>query len=122
MPGRHGTRLNDRLPSGPGLPSPGPDAARAGPTGAQEQCAGFDGVQAYIRQHRQNDFIDNLSRKLLAYSLGRSLMLSDETTVERMRTALSANGYRFTPLVETIVTSPQFVNKRNDDFLAQKGK
>ena len=37
------------------------------------QGAGFDGVQAYIREHRQKDFIDNLSRKLLAYALGRSL-------------------------------------------------
>ena len=35
--------------------------------------AGFEGVQAYIREHRQKDFLDNLSRKLLAYALGRSL-------------------------------------------------
>jgi hypothetical protein len=39
-----------------------------------------------------------------------------------MRTVLAANGYRFTPLVETIVTSPQFVNKRSTDFLEQKGR
>jgi hypothetical protein len=79
------------------------------------QGAGFEGVQAFIREHRQNDFIDNLSRKLLAYGLGRSLMLSDEPTVERMRTVLAADGYRFTPLVETIVTSPQFVNRRRTE-------
>ena len=30
--------------------------------------------------------------------------------------ALAANGYRFTPLVETIVTSPQFLNKRSVVF------
>jgi Protein of unknown function (DUF1585) len=72
-------------------------------------------VQAYIREHRQNDFIDNLSRKLLAFALGRSLMLSDEPTVERMRTALAANGYGFAGLVDTIVTSPQFVNQRSPD-------
>jgi hypothetical protein len=79
------------------------------------QHAGFEGVQAYIRDHRQNDFIDNLSRKLLAFALGRSLMLSDEPTIERMRTALAANGYGFAGLVETIVTSPQFVNQRSPD-------
>jgi hypothetical protein len=45
---------------------------------------------------------------LLAYALGRSLQLSDEPTLERMQTQLAANGYRFSPLVETIVTSPQF--------------
>ena len=41
-------------------------------------------------------FMDNLSRKLLAYALGRSLLLSDEPVVERMRATLAANGYRFT--------------------------
>jgi len=77
------------------------------------QGTGFEGVETYIREHRQQDFLGNLERKLLAYSLGRSLMLSDEPTVERMTAALAANGYRFTPLVETIVTSPQFLNKRS---------
>jgi len=76
--------------------------------------AGFEGVQTYIREHRQKDFIDNLSRKLLSYSLGRSLLLSDELTVERMKTKLAANGYRFVPMVETIVTSPQFLSKRGE--------
>jgi hypothetical protein len=79
------------------------------------QHTGFEGVQAYIREHRQNDFIDNLSRKLLAFALGRSLMISDEPTVESMRTVLAANGYGFARLVETIVTSPQFVNQRRTD-------
>ena len=76
---------------------------------------GVEGVRRYIREKRENDFIDNLSRKLLAYSLGRSLLLSDEPAIEHMRTTLAANGYRFNSLVETIVTSPQFVNKRRAD-------
>jgi hypothetical protein len=84
--------------------------------------AGFEGVQTYIREHRQKDFIDNLSRKLLAYALGRSLQLSDEPAIERMQTKLTANAYRFTPLVETIVTSPQFLNKRSSDSQGQKGE
>ena len=77
--------------------------------------SGFAGVQAYIREHRQNDFIDNISRKLLAYALGRSLMLSDEPEVDRMRAALAANEYRFASLAETVVTSAQFLNKRSPD-------
>jgi hypothetical protein len=77
--------------------------------------SGFEGVQNFIREHRQQDFIDNLGRKLLAYSLGRSLLLSDEPMVERMSTRLAANGYRFSSLVETIVTSPQFVNRRKPE-------
>ena len=85
------------------------------------QGAGFEGVQAYIREHREQDYIDNLSRKLLAYALGRSLQLSDDLVVEQMRKAVTANGYRFSPLVETIVTSPQFLNRRISDFTQQKG-
>ena len=81
---------------------------------------GFEGVQKFIREHRQKDFIDNLSRKLLAYSLGRSLMLSDEPLIESMNARLAANGYRFASLVETIVTSPQFLNKRRTEISEQK--
>jgi hypothetical protein len=80
-----------------------------------ERGAGIEGVQKFIREHRQNDFLDNLSRKLLAYSLGRSTMLSDEPLIERMRTISASNGYRFASLVETIVTSPQFLNRRIPD-------
>ena len=73
---------------------------------------GLEGVQAYIREHRQSDFLDNLCRKLAAYALGRSLILSDEALVERMRTSLAAKQYRFAPLVEAIVASPQFLTRR----------
>jgi hypothetical protein len=79
------------------------------------QGAGMDGILTYIREHRQADFVDNLSRKLLAYSLNRSLQLSDEAIIERMDSKLPAKEYRFNFLVETIVTSPQFLNKRNSD-------
>jgi hypothetical protein len=73
---------------------------------------GVEAIQNFIREHRESDFVDNFSRKLFAYSLGRSLMLSDEPTIEQMRASLAANHYRFTSLVQTIVTSPQFVNRR----------
>ena len=73
---------------------------------------GLKGLQTFIRDHRQDQFVSNLSRKLLAYALNRSLQLSDESLIERMETQLAANGYRFNSLVETIVTSPQFLNRR----------
>jgi hypothetical protein len=81
------------------------------------QGAGFEDLRAYIRAHRQKDFLDNLSRKLLSYAIGRTLLLSDEPAIERMQTRLAASAYRFTPLVEEIVTSPQFLNKRSLDSL-----
>ena len=76
---------------------------------------GVEGVRAWIRERRQNDFIDNLSRKLVAFALERSLMLSDEPLIENMKSALAAGGYRFEPLVETIVKSPQFRNQRSPE-------
>jgi hypothetical protein len=53
-----------------------------------------------------------LSRKLLAFALNRSPQLSDEGTLDKMNSRLAANGYKIDVLVETIVTSPQFLNKR----------
>jgi hypothetical protein len=76
------------------------------------QGSGFRGVQAYIRAKRQQDFLDNISRKLLSYSLGRTLQLSDDPLIDQMKARMSATGYKFSSLVETIVSSRQFRNKR----------
>jgi hypothetical protein len=77
--------------------------------------SGFRGVQAYIKAKRQQDFLDNISRKLLSYSLSRSLQLSDDPVVEQMMTRMSATGHQFGSLVETIVTSRQFLNRRRPE-------
>jgi hypothetical protein len=76
------------------------------------QGTGVPGLQTYIKAYRQMNFIDNLSRKMLVYALGRSLILSDEPLVERMNAKLAAGGYKMSALVESIVTSPQFLRKR----------
>ena len=86
------------------------------PNGREQK--GFDGLRRYLRQNRQDDFTDNLCRKLLAYGLGRTLILSDDSTVQGMRSKLVKNDYRFGNLVESIVTSPQFLNQRAPDDLA----
>ena len=39
---------------------------------------------------------------------------------EKMKARLMANGYRFDSLVETIVSSPQFLNKRNTEITQNK--
>jgi hypothetical protein len=82
---------------------------------------GLEGLRAYVREHRQDDFVDNLCRKLLSYALGRSLMLSDDATVAAMKQRLAADGHRFGGLVDTIVQSPQFLNKRSGTEIAQGG-
>jgi len=80
------------------------------PGGAQGD--GFAGLKSYIREHRQAQYIDNICRKLLAYSLGRTLMISDEPLLDKMKSRLAADSYRMDSLVETIVTSPQFLDMR----------
>lgn len=60
---------------------------------------GVAGLAAYIRKHRQQDFVENLCRKLLAFALNRSLLPSDEKLVREMRAKLEAGGYRFSVLL-----------------------
>jgi hypothetical protein len=79
------------------------------------QASGAAGVREYIRQHRQDDYLDTVSRKLWAYALNRTPILPDDVLLQRMRAQLRANGYRFSTLVETIVTSSPFLNRRPAD-------
>ena len=88
-----------------------PVETRADFPGGRE-ATGVAGLRAYIRANREGDFVDHLCRKLLAYALGRSLLLSDDPLLATMKQRLAANGHRFSTLVETIVTSPQFRTKR----------
>jgi mono/diheme cytochrome c family protein len=79
---------------------------------------GLAGLRGYVRAHRQDDFVDNLVRKLLAYALGRSLMLSDDPTVATMKARLARSGYRWGTLVDSVILSPQFLNRRGRESLA----
>jgi hypothetical protein len=92
------------------------DARATFPNG--DDGEGVDGLKTYIRNRRQNDFVDNFYGKLVAYALGRSLMLSDEALIQEMRRKLASRGYRFGDAIEAIVTSRQFLNKRGRDDLA----
>ncbi|MEO7411802.1 MAG: DUF1592 domain-containing protein [Opitutaceae bacterium] len=74
--------------------------------------AGVAGLRSYLHDSRESDFVENLCRKLVAYGLGRTLLPSDDALIQEMRTKLTANQHRFSSLVESLVTSPQFLNKR----------
>ncbi len=81
----------------------------------QMERNGLTGLRAYLHDKRQDEFVDNLCRKMFSYALGRSLLASDKKALDEMRTRLTADGYRFGSLVEAIVVSPQFLNKRGRD-------
>lgn len=74
--------------------------------------SGVTGLQEFIRERRQQNFLDTLSRKLLSYALGRSLQPSDDLLLAQMQKRLTADNNRFGSLVETIVTSRQFRTRR----------
>ena len=81
---------------------------------------GIEGLRAYLRASRQDDFINNLSRKLLSYALGRSLMLSDDIAIGSMRARLIKDAHKFDSLIESTVTSSQFRNKRGGEELSAR--
>ena len=81
--------------------------------------SGLAGLRQYLREHRQQEFLNTLCRKLLSYALGRTLMLSDEPLITKMQTKLKDDDYRFSSLIESIVTSRQFLNKRGREELVQ---
>lgn len=86
------------------------DASAEFPDGSLRD--GVADLRRYLQERRETEFVDNLCRKLLSYGLGRTLQLSDEALLGKMRSDLAANGYRFSKLIESIVTSPQFLYKR----------
>ncbi|MCA9084258.1 MAG: DUF1592 domain-containing protein [Planctomycetaceae bacterium] len=81
---------------------------------------GVDGLRTYLVEHRLHEFTDNLCRKLVSFALSRTLILPDEILIEQLQQSKSAaeglnevsTGPRLGDLIEDIVTSPQFLNKR----------
>ena len=69
---------------------------------------GVTDLQAYLKQSRRDEFVDNFVRKMLSYGLGRSLILSDDLLVQELKEKLSRTDYRIGTLIKGIVESPQF--------------
>ena len=82
------------------------------PFPGRSERRGLAGLQDYLRESRQADFVQNVSRKLLTYALGRSLLPSDDPLLNQIAGRLSAGGHRSSILLESIVTSRQFRFRR----------
>jgi len=92
------------------------DARATFPGGVEGE--GLPGIQQYIRNHREEDFLRGFIGKLLAYALGRSLAVSDDLLIQEVRNKLGGDGCCFETVIENIVTSRQFLNKRGREQLA----
>ncbi|MDR3633115.1 MAG: DUF1592 domain-containing protein [Isosphaeraceae bacterium] len=69
---------------------------------------GLGGLRTYLLTVRRDAFLRQFCRKLLGYSLGRAVQLSDEPLLAELQTVLKSNDYKVVPVVEAIVRSRQF--------------
>lgn len=80
------------------------------------EFADIAGLRDYLLTKRRDEFVGQFCRKLLGYSLGRSVRLSDEPLLDEMRRRLGENGYRVRSAIATIVRSPQFRMRRGSKY------
>ena len=73
---------------------------------------GLEDLREYLGGWR-TEYIDNFCEKLLAYSLGRSLLPTDKPALEVMKRQLEADDLSFRTAVKTALFSPQFRNRRD---------
>jgi hypothetical protein len=86
--------------------SAGPiDASAMLPDGSRFD--GARGLRAYLAAHRE-EFVQTFTEKLMAYALGRALEPSDMPAVRRVVREASADGHRWSTIVDGIVDSTPF--------------
>jgi hypothetical protein len=79
------------------------------------QFDGLDGLRRYLIEQRKALMLRHFCTKLLGYSLGRTVSLSDRPLIDEMLAELEKNDYRFSAAVLPIVRSKQFCNHRGMD-------
>jgi hypothetical protein len=72
---------------------------------------GAAGLKKYLLEHRRPQFAKALTAKLLAYSLGRTLELTDKKTVAELTAKFVESDYRIGDLIQLVVASDPFHSK-----------
>ena len=81
---------------------------------------GLEGLRDYLLNKRGDAFLKQFCRKLLGYSLGRAVQLSDAPLISEMQKQLKANDNRVSVAVETIVRSKQFREIRGREMASEE--
>ena len=81
---------------------------------------GLDGLRDYLLTKRRDAFLRQFCRKLLGYSLGRSVQLSDEPLMTELHAEMQAKEYRISAVLEKIVLSRQFREIRGRDVAIEE--
>lgn len=72
------------------------------------QFDGVEGLRSYLQESRRQDFLQQFSRKLLGFAIGRAVKLSDQPLIEEIVKKLGESNFRVSAAIEAIVTSRQF--------------
>jgi mono/diheme cytochrome c family protein len=72
---------------------------------------GVEDFKRYLLENETDRFSRSLVTKLMAYSLGRSLVLEDRLTIESLVKTFQAQDYRLSDLIVAIVQSEAFQTK-----------
>ena len=70
--------------------------------------AGLDEFKHYLGTTRRDAFVRQFTKKLLGYSLGRAVLLSDDPLLTDIQQQLDQSDHRVGVALEAIVRSPQF--------------
>lgn len=73
---------------------------------------GLKGLSTTLLKERSSDLAKQLTRKLLAYALGRQLEYYDEATVRELTDQLEADQRRVRTLIQAIIQSETFQTKQ----------
>jgi hypothetical protein len=76
------------------------------------QIDGLSGLRDYLITTRRDAFLRQFCRKLLGFSLGRAVQLSDEPLLSEMQAQLKSRGFRISTAFDAIVQSRQFLDIR----------
>lgn len=69
---------------------------------------GIDGLRTYLLTKKKDVFVRLFCRRLLGYSLGRSVTLSDQSLIDEMVAELDRSNGQLSTAIQVIVRSPQF--------------
>lgn len=78
-----------------------------------ETLDGATDLKRFLLEKKSDSFVRHLTKKMLAYSLGRELTFPDERTVQQILKGLEENDYSGETLIRGIVLSEAFRYRKN---------
>ena len=81
---------------------------------------GLAELKTYIGNTRRDSFVRQFTKKLLGYSLGRAVLLSDEPLLAEIQQRLGQTDHHVGVVIEAIVRSPQFREIRGREMASEE--